>query len=70
MTMFNLALALERLGRYEEALEWIRKALAVEPDDASLQKLEFRLRLLKLRSRVGGWFKALWPFGRRPAGLE
>jgi tetratricopeptide (TPR) repeat protein len=64
MTMFNLALALERLRRYDEALEWIRKALAVEPGDASLVKLEFRLKLLKLRSRLFGWVGALWRWGR------
>ncbi len=69
MAFFNLSLALERLKRYDEALVQIRKALAIEPDDPSLQKLEFRLQLLKLRSKVLRAVRGLWPFGRRAEPL-
>ena len=48
----NLAHDLRELGRYTEAAHWVRKGLALEPNDSSMQKLEFRLRVLKIRSKV------------------
>jgi tetratricopeptide (TPR) repeat protein len=47
-TLFNLALANEHLSRYEEALHWVGRGLALEPTDLSFQKLEFRVRVLKI----------------------
>jgi hypothetical protein len=61
-------LALERLRKYDEALGAIRRALAIEPGDVSLQKLEFRVRLLKLRSQALQALRSLWPFGRGGKG--
>ena len=52
LAMYNLALAHEHLGRYEDAMTWVRRGLKREPNDASFQKLEFRLRVLKLRAGV------------------
>ncbi len=69
MAYFNLALALERLRRYDEALRTIRCALEIEPGDVALQKLEFRVRLLKLRAKVIRGLRALWPWGRRGVAL-
>jgi tetratricopeptide (TPR) repeat protein len=66
---FNQALALERLKRYDEALASIRSALAIEADDVALQKLEFRVRLLKMRGQVLRAIGRLWPFGRGGAAL-
>ena len=69
MALFNMALAFERLKKYDKALATIRRALEIEPGDISLQKLEFRVRLLKLRSKALRMLKGLWPFNkrRRPA---
>jgi tetratricopeptide (TPR) repeat protein len=62
MALFNLALAFERLKKYDDALGAIRRALEIEPGDVSLQKLEFRVRLLKLRARFIRAIRSLWPF--------
>jgi tetratricopeptide (TPR) repeat protein len=67
MAYFNQALALERLRRYDEALASIRSALAIDPNDVALQKLEFRVRLLKIRGKVVRALRGLWPFGRGTA---
>jgi hypothetical protein len=52
MAMYNLAVAFEHLGQFDAALGWVRSALAAEPSEAIFQKLEFRLRVMQLRSRV------------------
>jgi tetratricopeptide (TPR) repeat protein len=62
MALFNLALALERLKKYDDALTAIRRALDIEPGDVSLQKLEFRVRLLKFRAKLFRAARSLWPF--------
>lgn len=54
MAMYNLAVAFEQLGSYEEAVLWVRTGLAIDPREPSFQKLEVRLRFLQLRSKVGG----------------
>src|SRR5690606_21830792 len=51
-TFYNLALAHEHLSDYDQALRWVREGLAIDPGDLSLQKLEFRIRALKFRTRV------------------
>ena len=50
--LYNLALAYEHLGQFDEALTWVRRALDRDGKDASLQRLELRIRILRLRSRV------------------
>jgi tetratricopeptide (TPR) repeat protein len=50
--MFNTALAYERLGKYERALHWTRRALKLQPRDPNLQRLENRLGLLRWLSRI------------------
>lgn len=50
--LFNLAVACERQGRLARAGVWTRRGLEVEPDDASLQRLQLRLRFLRWRNRV------------------
>ena len=71
MAMYNLALAHERLGLYETALTWMRKARQKSKDDSSLHSLEVRLKFLSLRKRIvtfvrvrlAGWgFKAVPTF--------
>jgi tetratricopeptide (TPR) repeat protein len=52
LAMYNLALAHEHLGRFDDAMHWVRRGLKREPNDTSFQKLEFRLRVLKLRASV------------------
>jgi tetratricopeptide (TPR) repeat protein len=47
LALFNLALAHEHAGRYDEALNWVEKGLAAEPRELSLQNLKFRLRVMK-----------------------
>jgi tetratricopeptide (TPR) repeat protein len=63
MAIFNLALANEHLRRYDEAMEWVRVGLEKDIKDASLQKMELRLRVLQLRSRVVRAVK--WVVGKR-----
>ncbi len=50
--MYNLALAHEHLARFDDAMHWVKCGLKREPNDPSFQKLEFRLRVLKLRAGV------------------
>jgi tetratricopeptide (TPR) repeat protein len=52
VAMYNLALAYEHLGKYDEAMHWIRKGLGRDPSDTAFQKLEFRIKVLRIRSRV------------------
>jgi len=63
LAIFNIALAHEHLGAYSDALDWVRKGLDFDPKDASLAKLETRLKILQLRSRLVGAIK--WLVGRR-----
>ncbi len=52
MAMYNLGLAHERLGQYEAALNWVRQARRRDAADIALQRLEFRLRVLRTKKRV------------------
>jgi tetratricopeptide (TPR) repeat protein len=52
MAMYNLGLANERLGQYDAALSWVRQARKRDASDIALQRLEFRLRILKTKKRV------------------
>ena len=52
LTIFNLALAYENVGRYGRALHWIRRGLEIDPRDPAFQKLEFRLGVMGLFQRV------------------
>jgi tetratricopeptide (TPR) repeat protein len=57
MAMYNLAVAFEHLGQFDAALGWVRSALATDSCEPIFQKLEFRLRVMQLRSRVTGAMK-------------
>jgi Flp pilus assembly protein TadD len=63
VAIFNLALAHEHLRKYDQAMDWTRHGLTKEPKDISLQKMELRLRVLQLRSRIAAALK--WCVGRR-----
>jgi len=66
MAMYNLAVACEQLGKYDEAVGWVRAALAVDPRETSFQKLELRLRFLQLRAKVGGIVRKVLRLKRSP----
>ncbi len=53
LAMYNLALACEHLRRYDEALQWVRRALSVDANDLLLTRLELRLRVLR-------WRESMW----------
>jgi tetratricopeptide (TPR) repeat protein len=57
--LYNLALACEHLGRYDEALGWVRRGLERDPKDVSLQKLELRIRCLRWRGRLARAVRSL-----------
>jgi tetratricopeptide (TPR) repeat protein len=65
VTLFNLALAHEHRGEYERALVYVRRGLANGPGDVSLQRLEFRLRALKLRAKLRSIVRAIPLIGAR-----
>jgi tetratricopeptide (TPR) repeat protein len=60
---FNLALAYTHLRRYDDALKWVRAGLKIDPRDASLQRLELRVRVLR-------WCKRSMRFARSMLGLR
>jgi len=62
--LYNLALACEHLGRFDEALTWVRRGLARDPKDVWLQQLELRIRVLRWRGRVARALRSLF-FARR-----
>jgi superkiller protein 3 len=45
--MYNLALAHERIGYYDQATFWVQQGLRIDPRDAAMQKLELRIRVLR-----------------------
>jgi tetratricopeptide (TPR) repeat protein len=47
--LHNLALAHSRLGEWDTAIAHARRGLSIAPRDAALQRLEFRLRVLRIR---------------------
>jgi tetratricopeptide (TPR) repeat protein len=59
MAAHNLALALGELGEYDAALQTLRPALEHDAGNPQLQKLEFRLRLLRLRQRFAAALRAV-----------
>ena len=65
MAMHNLALALGNLGRHDEALAQVQRALLVAPRDERLMKLEFRLKVVRLRAKIVGFARRLFRFGFR-----
>ncbi|MGH7177749.1 MAG: tetratricopeptide repeat protein [Tepidisphaeraceae bacterium] len=52
MARFNLALAHGQSAHYDAALAQVRDGLRHAPRDTTLQRLEFRLKVLRFRSRV------------------
>jgi tetratricopeptide (TPR) repeat protein len=67
MAMHNLAIAYERMRQYDDALRWVRSALSIDPKDATFQRLELRLRVLKLRSRAMGALRSIFGLRRSAA---
>lgn len=67
LTHYNLALAHEHLHDFDHGLEWARQGLAIDPSDSSLQKLEFRLRVLRWRQRLADAFRGFLRFRSRQA---
>jgi tetratricopeptide (TPR) repeat protein len=57
--MHNLAVAAAQSRRWTEAAAWIRRALKIDPEDASLRRLRIKIRL----QAAGGRMARLW---RRP----
>jgi tetratricopeptide (TPR) repeat protein len=60
---YNLSLAYEHLRRFNEAMKWVRAGLEIDPRDASLQRLELRIRVLK-------WYHRAVRFGRSMLGMR
>lgn len=54
MAIHNLALALGKMGRYDEAICEAHRGLEISPRNTSLQSLELRLRVSRLRAKVIG----------------
>jgi tetratricopeptide (TPR) repeat protein len=50
--LHNLALAHSRIGEWDSAISHARRGLGIAPRDPSLQRLEFRLRVLRVRSII------------------
>jgi tetratricopeptide (TPR) repeat protein len=63
LAMYNMALGYERLRKFDEALDWSRHALNLDPRDIGLLRLEFRLRILRrlwpLLNAAGRFFSRL-----------
>jgi tetratricopeptide (TPR) repeat protein len=66
--MHNLALALGKMGRYDEALEQVRLGLEKAPKDLALQRVEWRTHLLRCKSKVVGFVLSLFNFGAARRG--
>jgi tetratricopeptide (TPR) repeat protein len=49
MAYHNLALAYGQMREFDEAISFARRGLKIAPRDAALQRLDFRLRVLRLR---------------------
>jgi tetratricopeptide (TPR) repeat protein len=59
MAVHNLAMALGELRQYDAALATIRASAANESSNAHLEKLELRLRMLRIRERFTGILRTL-----------
>jgi tetratricopeptide (TPR) repeat protein len=59
MAVYNMALAFERLRKYEQATYWVEEGLRLDPRDASLQRLELRIRVLRWKDWLGRTLKNL-----------
>jgi tetratricopeptide (TPR) repeat protein len=54
MAIHNLALALGKTGDHDQAIEQVQRGLAKSPKDLALQRLEVRLHMMRLKSRMLG----------------
>ena len=61
---YNLALAYEHLRRYDQAREWVKQGLTVDPRDPALQRLEFRISVMGLKERLARLFRTILTLGR------
>ncbi len=57
---FNLALALSHRRDFNRAIAVTRDGLSQWPNDVSLQRLQFRLKLLRVCDRLIGWVRGIW----------
>lgn len=57
--LHNLAMALGKMGDFDEALAQLRLALARAPRDVTLHRLDLRLRVQRFASRVRGLFRRI-----------
>lgn len=64
--MHNIALALLREGQWSRARYWLKQGLSVEPEDASLRRLDVQLKLHRLGWSLR-WVASVWLLRRRPA---
>ena len=65
--LHNIALAHGRLKRFDTALKFTRRGLALQPPDPALDRLDFRLRVLRLHHRMMSWVRRCnpWPTRRK-----
>ncbi len=59
MAIHNLALGLGSMGRFDEAIEEARRGLKIGARNSSLQSLELRLRLSRLRAGISRLIRRL-----------
>ncbi|MEO1278432.1 MAG: tetratricopeptide repeat protein, partial [Planctomycetota bacterium] len=64
--MHNIALALLREGQWSRARYWLKQGISVDPEDASLRRLDVQLRLHRLGWSVR-WIASVWLLRRRPS---
>jgi tetratricopeptide (TPR) repeat protein len=57
--LYNLALAYSHMHQFDLALSHVRRGLDFSPRDLALQKLELRLRVLRLKARITDFFRGI-----------
>jgi len=63
--MHNIALALLREGQWSRARYWLKQGISVDPEDASLRRLDVQLKLHRLGWSLR-WIASVWLLRRRP----
>ncbi|CAN5429405.1 hypothetical protein BH09PLA1_BH09PLA1_07250 [soil metagenome] len=61
---FNLTLANCELHDFESALDYARQGLKLSPRDLAMQRLEFRVKALRLKFQITSFFSRLFRGGR------
>jgi tetratricopeptide (TPR) repeat protein len=65
--LHNLALAYSRMGDWDQALLQARRGLSIARRDPALERLEFRLRVLKLRAGIISGLRRMFGIAARRA---